>query len=38
MREDCGPHNQSLGSGVTVYHLVENLEKVKLAYLRLKSS
>jgi hypothetical protein len=26
--DECGPHNQSLGSGFTVYHFVESLEKV----------
>ncbi|KAJ9608204.1 hypothetical protein H2200_007192 [Cladophialophora chaetospira] len=29
MPEDCGPNSQTLGSGVTVYHMVESLEKTE---------
>jgi hypothetical protein len=29
MPEDCGPNTQSLGSGITVYHMVESLEQVR---------
>jgi hypothetical protein len=28
MPDECGPHNQSLGSGFTVYYFVDSLEKV----------
>lgn len=28
MPDNCGPHNQSLGSGFTVYYFVDSLEKV----------
>ncbi|KIX97421.1 uncharacterized protein Z520_06873 [Fonsecaea multimorphosa CBS 102226] len=29
MPDDCGPNTQTLGSGVTVYHMVESLEKTE---------
>jgi len=28
MPDECGPNNQSLGSGFTVYYFVDSLEKV----------
>jgi len=32
MPEDCGPNTLTLGSGVTIYHMVESLEKVRSLY------
>ncbi|OAP55782.1 hypothetical protein AYL99_09934 [Fonsecaea erecta] len=29
MPDDCGPNTQALGSGITVYHMVESLEKTE---------
>lgn len=29
MPEDCRPNTQTLGSDVTIYHMVESLEKVR---------
>jgi len=29
MPDDCGPNTQTLGSGITVYHMVESLEKTE---------